>query len=525
MAAADPGPSNDVDLSGPSVAAVAPISVASSSGPSPSSSQQPSPSPAGGAKHDNRELKQLRERIETLGGKGSFADQAELLRNCEGTLMKFSSQLEEFLINLDPATCTVGIVFTLAMMVEAALNRKSDKEMMRATEILKQFVESRVLVREQVLLVIDIYTSLFRRVTSFLILKEELINGIPFVSAGIDLIVDPSEQAVTTLHGCLFTLCLKAHAIGPGLSYLYSYIKAILPEHNPAGGVPSSSDSRALLTYLYYGALLEARATHWKRSASLLKAACFLPGYAVSEIQIEALKKLHIISYIAYGSVSMPIRSPNLAKAFKQSGAVYAHMAAELEGGTQTDWDEENRSYGRKDNEPLSTSQIAERAKIVYKYLGTNRKVFEKDQNVELLMILMREFKLKAVLKVAELFKVASLARITEMAKLENVEETKEVLTALIDNGRLLVSDDGNDFVRLELPPITQSLPDINERQQRLVAITEDVKRLDLQAKKTTWYMQRTNKAGGHPNDDEGLSMSNVPESFPAPNAPTSVPS
>ncbi|GMS84243.1 hypothetical protein PENTCL1PPCAC_6418 [Pristionchus entomophagus] len=519
-AVADAGPSTDVDA-----VSIPSLSMASSSAPSPSqsSSSQPSPSPSGGAaKYENtKELKTLKEKIANLGAKGNFSEQVEVLRSSEATLIKYYPLLEEFLISLDPLHSTAAIVLALAVMVEGATAKKQDRDMMRASDILKNFVESKVLVKEQLLMVIDIYVATFRRITNFLIYKEEFVNGIPFVSAGIDNVVDPSEQTITSLHGFLFTLCLKAHAIGPGLNYLYPYIRGILSETNPTVGVLSQTDSRPLLTYLYYGALLTARASQWKRSSSLLKAACFVPGYAVSEIQIEALKKLHIISFIAYGRMSIPARSPNLTKAWKQHGGSYGSLAAELEGGTLSDWDDETNSYG--EDKPLSTDQIAERAKIVHKYLSGSKKTYEKDQNVELLLILMNECKLRAVIKVAEMYKVASLARITQLAKLENEEETKQVLTALIDGGRLLVSDDGEGFIRLELPVVTQALGDITERQQRLVAISEDVKRLDIQAQKTTWYMQRTNKSG-HANDDEGLSMSNVPDQFMAPAAPTSVP-
>lgn len=57
-----------------SVAAVAvpPLSMASSSGPSPSSSQQPSPSPSGAKYENTRELKQLRDKIEAFGNKGTL---------------------------------------------------------------------------------------------------------------------------------------------------------------------------------------------------------------------------------------------------------------------------------------------------------------------------------------------------------------------------------------------------------------------------------------------------------------------
>lgn len=77
--------------------------------------------------------------------------------------------------------------------------------------------------------------------------------------------------------------------------------------------------------------------------------------------------------------------------------------------------------------------------------------IWLQDQNVELLVILQHEFKLRTVLKIAEvrerlgtgliqsywrwsnpfsfqMYKVASIARITEMAKLESLEETNEVM-------------------------------------------------------------------------------------------------
>ncbi|GMR48572.1 hypothetical protein PMAYCL1PPCAC_18767, partial [Pristionchus mayeri] len=422
------GPSVEVEVGSASMG-VLPLSVASSSSvPSPSSSQQPSPSPSGVKYENSKELKQLRDKIENLGGKGNWAEQSELLRNNESILVKNYPLLEEFLVNLDPAHSTAAIVYTLAIIVDVACSRKMEREMMRAAEILKAFVEQKTFVREQVMVVIDCCECRERMVLPLSLSPFQFVNGIPFVSGAIDGIVDEGDQTVTSLHGFLFILCLKAHAIGPGLAYLYPYIKGILPETNPGLGAQSSVESRALLSYLYYGGLLAARATQWKKSASLLKAACFIPGYAVSEIQIEALKKLHVISYIAYGNLSIPNRSPNLIKAFKQQGAVYSQMAAELEGGAQPDWDEEISDRGYCKEEPLSTGQVAERAKIVQKYLTSNKKMFEKDQNMELLIILMREFKLRAVLRIAELYKVASLTRITEMAKLENMEETKEVL-------------------------------------------------------------------------------------------------
>ncbi|GMS84244.1 hypothetical protein PENTCL1PPCAC_6419, partial [Pristionchus entomophagus] len=136
------------------------LSMASSSAPSPSqsSSSQPSPSPSGGAaKYENtKELKTLKEKIANLGAKGNFSEQVEVLRSSEATLIKYYPLLEEFLISLDPLHSTAAIVLALAVMVEGATAKKQDRDMMRASDILKNFVESKVLVKEQLLMVIDI---------------------------------------------------------------------------------------------------------------------------------------------------------------------------------------------------------------------------------------------------------------------------------------------------------------------------------------------------------------------------------
>ncbi|GMT24709.1 hypothetical protein PFISCL1PPCAC_16006 [Pristionchus fissidentatus] len=528
-AAAAAGPSTEPNNEAP--VAPQPLSVVSSSGPS-SSSHQPSPSPSGAKYENTKELKQLREKIESMGAKAIFGEQAELVRNSEATLTKHVHLMEEFMINLDPSHSSAAIIYALSVMFEVAASKKMENVMIRSAEILKSFVENKSLVREQVMHVIDIYTTLFTKVTRLLIRKDQSINGIPFLRAAIDLIVDEGDQTVTTLHGCLFTLCLKMHAIGPGMDYLYPYVKGILSEANPTSSPNTNNgggnDSKPLLTYLYYGGLLAATATQWKRAASLLEAACFVPGYAVSEIQIESLKKLHIISFIAYGRLVMPTRSPNLIKAWKQNGTVYSQLASELELSNM-EWDDEGGSRGWKQNEAPTTEEIAGRAKTVQKFITANTKLFEKDQNIDLLYILMHECKMRALVKVAELYKVASIDRITELANLDGEIETKQLLTALTINGRLLVSNEDNEYVRLELPVVSQSTKDINERQHRLMVVTEDLKRLDLANQKTPFYCQRTNKSGGA-HDDEGLSMSNLPDRgeggrWPDMNMPNAVPS
>lgn len=82
-------------------------------------------------------------------------------------------------------------------------------------------------------------------------------------------------------------------------------------------------------------------------------------------------------------------------------------------------------------------------------------------------------------------------------------------MSVLQKDNRLIVVDEGEGFVSLALPPSIHNIPDITAAQKRygsyplwvtvqyiidcrLEAINEDVKRLDLQAKKTPWYIQRT---------------------------------
>lgn len=45
------------------------------------------------------------------------------------------------------------------------------------------------------------------------------------------------------------------------------------------------------------------------------------------------------------------------------------------------------RTYGRHDNEPLSTAQIANRANIVKKYLNSNLKAMEKVRSNDFLIV------------------------------------------------------------------------------------------------------------------------------------------
>lgn len=398
-------------------------------------------------------------------------------------------------------------------LYDTSVAKNNEQGADRAVEFLKHFIESGNMVADHLKLIPDVVFPLARNAVFYCMRKKnEPQIGLDLALSAMRLLVDPNEGVVSSLHAALFAVCVRLNNVDAALPYIYRNVTALVNESSVnqsetatdasqhlrkqramSSSAAVSFESKYMLLYLYYGAILLMRRNELRRAISLLESAILIPGSATTPAQVDAIKKYYLASLLYSGKVIMPPgRSTPLTRAWKPIGEPYTALATAVQS-------------------------TGDKASAVEKVLEKHLKVFTDDGAVGLIQRIIKELREKAVLSVAKSFSSIPLADLAARAYLDT-DTAVEIMETLFKRGKLLAEVSISEgVVRLEVVPEKINNQDVVAKLERLGVLRREMERMDAIAQLHPALLQRCVKTTAllpycyPPNEDEGLGMSSSP--------------
>nr|CDJ91379.1 Protein CSN-3 [Haemonchus contortus] len=423
------------------------------------------------------------------GDEGAPEKVAEIARKYKDVFEKKPGEVEHFLTNCNPRIGSAAMMVAIKALYDSSIAKNNEQGADRAVEFFKHFIESGNLVLEHLKLVPDVVFPLARNAVNYCLRKKnEAQIGLDLALSAMRLLVDPNEGIVSSLHSALFAVCVRLNNVDAALPYIYRNVTGLVNEspvstsdsttenvhvrkqRTVSAPAPVYFESKYMLLYLYYGAILLMRRNELRRAISLLESAILIPGSATTVAQLDALKKFYLASLLYSGKIIMPAgRSSALTRAWKLVGDPYSALATAVQSA-------------------------GDRASAVEKVLNDNRKVFTEDGAVGLITRIIKELKEKAVLSVAKSFSSIPLSDLAARAYLDT-DSVVEIMETLFKRGKLLAEVSISEgIVRLEVVSEKINSHDVVSKLERLNVLRQEMERMDAIAQLHPALLQRCMK-------------------------------
>ncbi|VDK83392.1 unnamed protein product [Onchocerca ochengi] len=273
----------------------------------------------------------------------------------------------------------------------------------------------------QISFIPDIYVLLFRKVYEYCLLQiNKPARGIMLLSNAINVLVKEEKDVLTSLHPCLFCLCLKARIHHPAMPFLHLAVPKIFKETaNQAGPY---MDPKWVVLYFYYGGLLYAVLGRYDEAFAMMQKACCIPAVAPSAIVVRAYKIYVLLSLLLYGKTLRlsNCRSPVMTRSIVPLCPDYSALERIC------------------DNEEVDF----DKASAILEYLEAHYVTFEKDKTIGLVKLVVRSIRENSIKKIAEGFISISLSDITRRCHLDDNGHTELYLCDMSKDGKINVRID-----------------------------------------------------------------------------------
>ncbi|VDM96369.1 unnamed protein product [Thelazia callipaeda] len=266
----------------------------------------------------------------------------------------------------------------------------------------------------------DIYISLFRKVYDYYLHISKPARGIMILSNAISLLIKDEQHTITSLHPCLFCLCLKARIHDPAIPFLHLGVFKIFQETTNEND--AYMDPKWVLLYFYYGGLLYAVLGYYRKAFLMMQKVCCMPAVLPSHIMLQAYKKYVLFSLVLSGKASVlpSYRSAVLTRFVIPLCPDYLALEKICES------EEEN----------------FDKSGAVLEYLEAHYVVFETDKNVGLVKLVARSIRENAVKNLSRCFTSISLSDVVRRCFLNNINHAEWYLYSMSRNGSIKVRID-----------------------------------------------------------------------------------
>ncbi|VDN90728.1 unnamed protein product [Brugia pahangi] len=273
----------------------------------------------------------------------------------------------------------------------------------------------------QISFIPDIYVLLFRKVYEYCLLQiNKPARGIMLLSNAISVLVKEERDILTSLHPCLFCLCLKARIHDPAMPFLHLAVPKIFKETTNQTG--PYMDPKWVVLYFYYGGLLYAVLGRYEEAFAMMQKACCIPAIAPSAIMLRAYKTYVLLSLLLHGKILRlsNYRSPVITRSIIPLCPDYSAL--------ERICDNEEENF--------------DKASAILEYLETHYATFEKDKTVGLVKLVVRSIRENSVKRLTECFISISLSDVARRCHLDDSDHAEFYLREMNKNGKINVRID-----------------------------------------------------------------------------------
>jgi len=277
-----------------------------------------------------------------------------------------------------------------------------------------------------------------------------------------------SPHALTGAHPLLLRLCLEAMCLRPALAVL----KQLCAE------CPKTSDgltTQRYLQYWYYGGLVYCAAKQWSKARHCLLLCVSAPALAVSQIMLEAYRRLVIVGLMVDGKLPAlpPHAPPAVARHIRPACPAYHDLASAFSAG------------------PAQLSSA----------LLTHRPALTRDGTLGLATQLTGQRRRHDIRQLTRTFVTLSLADVAARAGLAGPGEAQAYLLNMIEDGEIhaaINQRDGmvlfHDEPRPQDTPLALDL--LHDRMQEVVKLEEMINGMEEEIKLNPMYIQKMSSPG-----------------------------
>ncbi|VDK80122.1 unnamed protein product [Litomosoides sigmodontis] len=268
----------------------------------------------------------------------------------------------------------------------------------------------------QISFIPDIYVLLFRKIYEYSLLQiNKPARGIMLLSNAISVLVKDEKDMITSLHPCLFCLCLKARIHDPAMPFLHLAVPKIFKE--TANQTGPYMDPKWVVLYFYYGGLLYAVMGCYNEAFAMMQKACCMPAIAPSAIVVRAYKTYVLLSLLLHGKTLrlFNYRSPVMARSIIPLCPDYSALERICENN------EEN----------------FDKATAILEYLEAHYATFEKDKTVGLVKLVVRSIRENSVKRLTECFISISLSDVARRCHLDDSVHAEIYLRDMDKSGKI----------------------------------------------------------------------------------------
>uniref|UniRef100_A0AAF5PWM7 COP9 signalosome complex subunit 3 n=1 Tax=Wuchereria bancrofti TaxID=6293 RepID=A0AAF5PWM7_WUCBA len=273
----------------------------------------------------------------------------------------------------------------------------------------------------QISFIPDIYVLLFRKVYEYCLLQiNKPARGIMLLSNAINVLVKEERDILTSLHPCLFCLCLKARIHDPAMPFLHLAVPKIFKE--TANQTGPYMDPKWVVLYFYYGGLLYAVLGRYEEAFAMMQKACCIPAIAPSAIMVRAYKTYVLLSLLLHGKILRlsNYRSPVMTRSIIPLCPDYSAL--------ERICDNEEENF--------------DKASAILEYLEAHYATFEKDKTVGLVKLVVRSIRENSVKRLTECFISISLSDVARRCHLDDSDHAELYLREMSKNGKINVRID-----------------------------------------------------------------------------------
>ncbi|EFO24312.1 hypothetical protein LOAG_04179 [Loa loa] len=273
----------------------------------------------------------------------------------------------------------------------------------------------------QISFIPDIYVLLFRKVYEYYLLQiNKPARGIMLLTNAINVLVKEEKDILTSLHPCLFCLCLKARIHDPAIPFLHLAVPKIFKE--TANQTGPYMDPKWVVLYFYYGGLLYAVLGRYEEAFAMMQKACCIPAISPSAIVVRAYKIYVLLSLLLYGKTLRlsNYRSPVMTRSIIPLCPDYSAL--------ERICDNEEENF--------------DKATAILEYLEAHYATFEKDNTVGLVKLVVRSIRENSVKRLTECFTSISLSDVARRCHLDDSDHAELYLRDMGKEGKINVRID-----------------------------------------------------------------------------------
>ncbi|KAH9819083.1 hypothetical protein DFH28DRAFT_63202 [Melampsora americana] len=367
---------------------------------------------------------------------------------------------------LDPSVHGIGYFLILSMRLEYGKFMSSEKMMNHLTKFCLEVKRSQLLK-----LSIDLI-GFVKNLIEFTSQSNSLSSSIELIFCLISRFDEP--ELLTALHFQLMKVSLFTRQYKRAIELSNVDLIKVNRKNHPI-------DYQDHLLYHYFAGIIQALNKNYKRSIQLLTITVSAPGSFISQIQIEAYKKLILINLLIHSK-----SSPHLPKYLNSQ---FKHQFLKM-----------NQVYLDLMNQFLNLIKLNFNLQFQFeiekllKFVEKNSNQFLQDRNYGLVKLCIEVLPRRKIMNLIPIYKSIPIKTINSILNQSSILKTQELIKSMIENREIYAKLQSNEEVLDFLDPPEEEMMDLNLMVKKIKGFESQMREIEALIERDPEYLKKTLK-------------------------------